>query len=137
PAFGAALVGVVILAAALSTTDGLFVVMSTVFANDIYRKVLVRRGIMKADEEKMNRTAMMLSRLAVLVVGAAAVIIVLNPPEFIGDFMWIGISGVSAGTLGPILYAVFAKKKASPRAAEDRKSTRLNSSHVKISYAVF
>ncbi len=118
PAFVAALIGVVILAAALSTTDGLFVVMSTVFANDIYRKVLVRRGIVKADEEKMNRTAMMLSRLAVLVVGAAAVIIVLNPPEFIGDFMWIGISGVSAGTLGPILYAVFAKKKASPRAAE-------------------
>src|SRR5699024_6809596 len=45
PAFLAAFVAVVILAAALSTTDGLFVVMSTVFANDIFKKVLVKKGI--------------------------------------------------------------------------------------------
>lgn len=32
--------------------------------------------------------------------------------------MWIGISGIAAGTLGPILYAVYSKRKASPRAAE-------------------
>lgn len=118
PAFLAALVGVTILAAALSTTDGLFVVMSTVFANDIYRKVLVKRGIVKADEEKLNKVAFRISRYAVLVVGLVALLIVLNPPKFIGNFMWIGISGVAAGTLGPILYAVFTRKKASPRAAE-------------------
>src|SRR5699024_8661698 len=38
--------------------------------------------------------------------------------SFLGDLMWIGISGVSAGTLGPIMYAIISKKKASPRAAE-------------------
>ncbi|MRG84818.1 sodium:solute symporter family protein [Salinibacillus xinjiangensis] len=118
PAALAAFVGVVILAAALSTTDGLFVVMSTVFANDIYRKVLVKRGIVKADEDKVNKVSLNISRFAVIVVGIAAVTIVLNPPQFLGDFMWIGISGVSAGTLGPVLYAVFSRKKASPRAAE-------------------
>ncbi len=118
PAALAAFVGVVILAAALSTTDGLFVVMSTVFANDIYRKVLVRRGILKADKDKMNKTALLISRLAVIGVGVAASLLVLHPPQFIGDLMWIGISGVSAGTLGPVLYAVFSRKKASPRAAE-------------------
>jgi Na+/proline symporter len=118
PAFLAALVGVTILAAALSTTDGLFVVMSTVFANDIYRKVLVKRGIVQADEEKLNRVAFRISRYAVIVVGIVALLIVLNPPKFIGDFMWIGISGVASGTLGPILYAVFTRKRASARAAE-------------------
>lgn len=35
-----------------------------------------------------------------------------------GDVMWIGISGVAAGTLGPILYAVYGKKRISARAAE-------------------
>lgn len=118
PAALAAFVGVVILAAALSTTDGLFVVMSTVFANDIYRKFLVKRGIVQADEKKMNRVALRISRWVVVVIGIVAALIVLNPPKFIGDLMWIGISGVSAGTLGPILYAVFTHKKASPRAAE-------------------
>lgn len=118
PAALGALVAVVILAAALSTTDGLFVVMSTVFANDIYRKVLVRRGIIKVDDKQMNKTAMNISRWAVIVVGIAACFLVINPPPFLGDLMWVGISGVSAGTLGPILYAVFSKKRASRRAAE-------------------
>ncbi|MCF3942113.1 sodium:solute symporter family protein [Oceanobacillus alkalisoli] len=118
PAFLGALVVVTILAAALSTTDGLFVVMSTVFANDIYRKFLVKRGIVKVTEEQMQKTAMRISRWAVIVVGVLACFLVLSPPPFLGDLMWIGISGVSAGTLGPIMYAVFSRKKASPRAAE-------------------
>lgn len=114
-----ALIVVTILAAALSTTDGLFVVMSTVFANDIYRKFLVRRGIVKTSEEKMEKTAMNISRLAVIVVGILAALLVLKPPPFLGDLMWVGISGVSAGTLGPIIYAVvYRKKRPSKRAAE-------------------
>ncbi|MBN8201426.1 sodium:solute symporter family protein [Bacillus sp. NTK034] len=118
PAALAAFVGVVIVAAALSTTDGLFVVMSTVFANDIYRKFLVKNGILKHEEEKVNRVALSISRWVVLGVGVIATLIVINPPVFMGNFMWIGISGVSAGTLGPILYAVFARKKVRGIAAE-------------------
>lgn len=118
PSFLGAFVVVTILAAALSTTDGLFVVMSTVFANDIYRKYLVRKGIVKVSKEKSDKIAMNISRWSVLFVGVAASLLVLNPPPFLGDLMWIGISGVSAGTLGPIMYAVFSRRKASPRAAE-------------------
>ncbi|WP_077328555.1 sodium:solute symporter family transporter [Virgibacillus siamensis] len=118
PAFIVALMGVVILAAAMSTTDGLFVSISTVFANDIFLKVLVKRGIIKTEKEKAERIALRISRWSVLLVGAAAFLIVLKPPKYMADVMWIGISGVAAGTLGPILYAVFAKKKASPHAAE-------------------
>lgn len=118
PAFLAAIVGVVILAASLSTTDGIFVVISTVFANDIYRKFLVRRGYIKADEEKTNKVALSISRWTVLFVGVISFVVVLNPPEFMADLMWIGIAGVSSGTMGPLLYAVFVRKKAAARAAE-------------------
>ncbi|HLR67064.1 MAG TPA: sodium:pantothenate symporter, partial [Virgibacillus sp.] len=118
PAILAAFVAVVILAAALSTTDGLFVVMSTVFANDIFKKVLVKRGIVKVKEENVDKISLRISRYAVLAVGVVASLLVLNPPQFMGDLMWIGISGVSAGTLGPIIYAILGKRKASPRAAE-------------------
>lgn len=118
PAVLAAFVAVVILAAALSTTDGLFVVMSTVFANDIYKKVLVKRGIIKTDPSKVDEIALKISRIVVLIVGLLAALLVLNPPTFLADLMWVGISGVSAGTLGPIMYAVFGRKKASARAAE-------------------
>src|SRR5699024_2360636 len=64
------------------------------------------------------RISLRISRGAVLGVGVAAALLVINPPSFLGDLMWIAISGVSAGTLGPIMYAVFGRKKASPRAAE-------------------
>src|SRR5699024_20165 len=117
PAILAAFVAVVILAAALSTTDGLFVVMSTVFANDIFKKVLVKRGIIKVKEENVDKIALQISRYAVLGVGVAASLLVLNPPAFMGDLMWLGISGVSAGTIVPILLSIFGKSRACRRSA--------------------
>src|SRR5690606_41769431 len=39
--------------------------------------------------------------------------------------------------LGPVLHAQLAEDAGQVRLDRDRKSTRLNSSHVKISYAVF
>src|SRR5699024_6444942 len=98
PAVLAALIAVVILAAALSTTDGLFVVMSTVFANDIFRKVLVKRGIVKVKEENVDKISLQISRYAVLAVGLVASLLVMNTQPFMCDLMCIGISGVSAGT---------------------------------------
>src|SRR5699024_4342202 len=68
--------------------------------------------------DNADKVVLQISRYAVIGVGVAASLLVLNPPAFMGDLMWIGISGVSAGTLGPIIYAIFGKRKASPRAAE-------------------
>lgn len=113
-----ALIGIVILAASMSTTDGIFVVISTIFANDIFYKFLVKREIIKVDDQKAQRISMYISRVAVILTGIAALLLVFQQPQYLGDVMWIGISGVAAGTLGPILYVIFGKKKASPRAAE-------------------
>jgi len=118
PVIVTALIGVVILAASMSTTDGIFVVISTIFANDIFYKVLVRRNIVKVDEAKATRISLLISRISVVIVGIVSLLLVLNPPEYLGDIMWIGISGVAAGTLGPILFVIFGKKKPSARAAE-------------------
>lgn len=118
PAIIVAILGVVILAAAMSTTDGLFVSISTVFANDIFLKVLVKRGIVNVSDQKAQKIALQISRMAVPLIGLVAFLIVLKPPVYMGAVMWIGISGVAAGTMGPILYAVYAKKKAPARAAE-------------------
>ena len=118
PAIIVAFFGVVILAAAMSTTDGLFVSISTVFANDIFLKFLVKRGYVKMGEEEAEKVALKISRLAVPFVGLIAFLIVLKPPVYMGDVMWIGISGIAAGTLGPILYAVYGRRKPSPRAAD-------------------
>lgn len=72
PAIIVAVFGVVILAAAMSTTDGIFVSISTVFANDIFLKFLVKRGIINISDEKAQKIALQISRLAVPLVGLAA-----------------------------------------------------------------
>lgn len=118
PAIIVAIFGVVVLAAAMSTTDGIFVSISTVFANDIFLKFLVKRGFIKLSDDKAQKIALQISRLTVPLVGLAAFLIVLQPPAYMGNVMWIGISGIAAGTMGPILYAIYSKKKAPARAAE-------------------
>jgi sodium/pantothenate symporter len=118
PPVVAAFLGVVVIAAAMSTTDGIFVVMSTLVANDVYRKYLVPKGIIKATEEQAEKTALRLSRITVLVVGVIAYILVLNPPPSIGMYIWIGISGVASGTLGPLLIGLFLPSLATRTAAK-------------------
>src|SRR5699024_6283401 len=56
PPVVAAFLGITVIAAAISTTDGLFVVMSTIIANDIFRKFLVRRNIIKLSQRKQKNT---------------------------------------------------------------------------------
>ncbi|SDO13540.1 sodium:solute symporter family protein [Halobacillus aidingensis] len=118
PPIVAAFLGIVVIAAAMSTTDGIFVVMSTLVANDIYRKFLVPRGYVKATQEQADRTALKISRYSVLVVGVISFILVLNPPASIGMFIWIGISGVASGTLGPLLVGLFFPNIATTSAAK-------------------
>ncbi|MDQ0340768.1 sodium/proline symporter [Caldalkalibacillus uzonensis] len=118
PPIMAAVLGIVVIAAAMSTTDGIFVVMSTLVANDIYRKFLVPRGIVKATPEEADRMALKLSRYTVIVVGVISYILVLNPPASMGMFIWVGISGVASGTLGPLIVGLFFPNLATATAAK-------------------
>ncbi len=117
PPIISAFLGLVIIAAAMSTTDGIFVVMSTIVANDIYLKFLVRRGYIDKTKAEAEHTALWLSRWSVIAVGVIASLIVFNPPASIGMFIWIGISGVASGTLGPLLASLFFPALATRTAA--------------------
>lgn len=119
PPIMVAFLGVVVLGASMSTSDGIFVVISTSIANDIYKKFLVPRGyVASSSEEQVDRTTLRLSRLATILVGIVAAALVLSPPESIGVFIWIGLSGVASGTLGPILVGLFVPNVASAAAAK-------------------
>lgn len=118
PAIIAAFLGITVIAAAMSTTDGLFVVMSTIIANDIYRKFLVPKGIVKTAPEKVDEVSLKIGRYVVIIVGVISYLLVLNPPESLGMFLWIGISGVASGTMGPLLAGLFWPKIATRVAAQ-------------------
>jgi sodium/pantothenate symporter len=118
PPIVSAMLAMVILSACLSTTDGILVVLATLFSNDVYRKFLVKRGYVKvASEEEIDRKGLLISRVATIVVGLAAAALVINPPAFIGTFIWIGISGIASGTMGPLIVGIFMKDKVTPLGA--------------------
>ncbi|GAW93069.1 sodium:solute symporter family protein [Calderihabitans maritimus] len=117
PPIVSALLAMVILSAALSTTDGLIVVLSTVVGYDIFRKFLVRRGIIKLSPEEADKKALQISRITTGLVGLIAALLVVKPPAFLGTFIWIGISGIASGTLGPLIIGLFMPKRATAKAA--------------------
>ncbi|MDR2522665.1 MAG: hypothetical protein LBC93_03040 [Synergistaceae bacterium] len=100
------LIAVAIIAALMSTACGLTIVITTCLATDVFKKTLVKRGILKMSEEKADRVAFLLTRIFPTLIVAVSLYLVLNPPAFMGVMVWIGISGVASATLAPLMVAI-------------------------------
>jgi Na+/proline symporter len=107
PAWLAALLGVAILAAIMSTADGLLVSSSQVFANDIYRRTLAPRLHPDADPELVDRRVLAISRWATIgVLLASAGLGWLLLDMNVALLVWIGVGGMMAALAGPLLLGV-------------------------------
>ena len=110
PTWLAALIGVGILAAIMSTADGLVVSSSQVIANDLYRRTLAPRLAPNATEEERDRQELLISRVATIVVmvictGLAWLLIERN----VALIVWIGIGGMMAAFAGPLVMGALWK----------------------------
>lgn len=107
PAWTAALLSVAVLSAIISTADGLLMSISQIFANDLYRKTYVPWRGKDPESPQVDRTALLIGRLGVLVAGVVAGIAVYSPPDLLSILLWVGIGGIIATLSGPIFLAVF------------------------------
>lgn len=117
PAIVGAFLGLVILAAALSTTDGIFIVLSTAIANDIFLKYLVGEGHIDMEDERADRVSKLIAQAVVIVSGIIAYYIALTSPFDIGELIWVGISGVAAATVPPIMVGIYLPNFVTRKAA--------------------
>lgn len=104
PTWLAALVGVAVLAAVMSTADGLVVSSSQIIANDIYRRTLAPRFASELSEDALDRRVLMISRVATVAVllicmGMAWALIDKN----VSLIVWIGNGGMMAAFAGPLV----------------------------------
>lgn len=104
PAWLAALLGVGVLAAVMSTADGLVISTSQVFANDIYRRSIAPRMHSKLSKGQLDRNVLVISRLvtALVLVGSALLawsVIDMNVTLLI----WTGVGGFIAALAGPLV----------------------------------
>ena len=104
PTWLAALLGVGILAAVMSTADGLVISTSQVFANDIYRLSIAPRVHSKRSEAELDRNVLLISRVvtALVLLGSAVLawfVIDMNVVLLI----WAGVGGFIAALAGPLV----------------------------------
>ena len=104
PTWLAALLGVGILSAVMSTADGLVISTSQVFANDIYRRSIAPRLNSGRDSAALDRDVLVISRVitALTLLGAATLawfVVGMN----VVLLVWAGVGGFIAALMGPLV----------------------------------
>jgi len=111
PPWLAALLGTGILAALMSTADGLVVSSSQVFANDIYRRTLAPRFSPHASAEQIEHRVLRISRVATILVLIGSLVLAWNlQGRNIAMVVWLGVGGMMAALSGPLVLGVFSKR---------------------------
>ncbi len=103
------LIGIVLLAAGMSTLDGILVALSTILANDLVLNLLDRFGRRREPQERL-RLAYRLSHILLLAIAVVAFLICLHPPRLLGIFGQVGVYGMAVAAVPPLLGGVLFRK---------------------------
>lgn len=99
-------VGIVLLAAAMSTLDGLLVSISTITANDLVLNMIGKRRRERLTDEQQMAFAMRISHVVLVIIAVAAFLINLQPPRLLGIFGQTGVYGLAVASTVPLLLGV-------------------------------
>ena len=110
PTWMAALLGVGILAAVMSTADGLVVSSSQVIANDLYRRTFAPRWHAEKTEGEVEALTLQISRWATFgVLMGSAILAWFLMSMNVALLIWIGVGGMMAALAGPLLLGTIWK----------------------------
>lgn len=104
-------VSLTLLAAGMSTLDGILVSLSAMVVNDIYIPLARLRTKNKQEEDALRARGLTLSRFVLIGVGLIAFALAWNPPALVGLFAQKGVYGLAAASLVPILFGVLLEKR--------------------------
>lgn len=102
PAFVAGMLSVGVLSAIMSTSDGLFIAIAVIFSNDLYKRTLAPLIHKEKTAQQIDRIALVISRVTIVIVGLVAMYLAWSPPKFLAVLLWIGVGGIVAGMTGPL-----------------------------------
>jgi len=107
PAWLAALVGAGVLAAIMSTADGLVVSTSQIFANDIYRRTIAPRLKRTPSFGTIDRVSLIISRIAsILIVAGSIWLAWVSQSMNVALLIAAGVGGMIAAICGPIFAGI-------------------------------
>jgi SSS family solute:Na+ symporter/sodium/pantothenate symporter len=104
------LISVALLAAGMSTLDGLLVSASTIAANDVFLGQLGDRFLGHRSHGERQRIALKASRWILVGMGVGSALLALDPPELVGIFAQVGIYGLVSASLAPVALGVLVRE---------------------------
>ncbi len=99
-------ISIVLLAAGMSTLDGILVSLSTISANDLILNLMDRFGKQRISEERRLALAYKYSHIVLVGIAATAFLICINPPKLLGIFGQLGVYGMVVASVPPILCGI-------------------------------
>lgn len=105
PTWVAALLGVGVLAAIMSTADGLLISTSQVFANDIYRRSIAPRKHEHLSEEQLDKNVLIISRVVTVLTLLGSIALGWSIMDMnVTLLVWTGVGGFTAALMGPLVF---------------------------------
>ena len=104
PTWLAALIGVGVLSAVMSTADGLVVSSSQIIANDLYRRTLAPKLHPDLSQEQLDRRVLIISRWSTVAVLLICMVMAWSLMDVnVSLVVWIGVGGMMAAFAGPLV----------------------------------
>lgn len=101
-----AVIMVALMSAGMSTLDGILIALSSIAANDLFLN-LTRDTLLKdKTEEQRGLAAHRAGQVILILLGVVTFFIALNPPKLLGIFGQLGVYGIVAASLAPILAGI-------------------------------
>jgi len=94
-----ALFAVIVLAAVMSTTDRLMLTIGTMFAWDIYKKILRPKA--------PDKEVLLVSKVAVIAAAGGTLALAISPPPMLAFLIWMGIGVMLATFAVPLLAGLY------------------------------
>ena len=111
PAWAAAFICAGVLAAVMSTADGLVVSTAQIFANDIYRRTIAPRVSSNLSANRIDSISLLISRVATVLILIIAILIASYARNTnIALLVWIGVGGMMAATAAPMFLGVLWRR---------------------------
>lgn len=104
-----AVITVALMAAGMSTLDGILVSLSSIAANDLYRNIAERRWLAGRSASQKSHAAHRASQAILVAMGVVAFFIALHPPKLLGIFGQVGVYGIVAASTVPILFGIVSR----------------------------
>lgn len=120
PKFIAAVFLVVIMAAMMSTVDGVLLYVSSILGCTLYKNTIVparrAKGI-QIDDAKVEKTTMNILKYSTFVIGLIAVPIAFNKPANLTAMLWGAAGPIMSAVAGPVVIGIFSKRPSAKAAA--------------------